>query len=142
VSYLENNNSVEYHYNLTFEPLKVHSNSSQQYSIRYVLFESSNRTILRMMTRCNGFTTPGIRHVALSTTQDTVSGRLNAQYISNMSSSYATIVARIEPQLPPYVAYEQYHIVELSTALGPLPVERFIGKLLILIENITSIEDT
>jgi type III secretory pathway component EscS len=47
----------------------------------------------------------------------------------------------IEPALPTYAAYEKYHIVELSTALGPLPVERFIGTLLTLIENITSIED-
>lgn len=32
--------------------------------------------------------------------------------------------------------------MELSTALGPLPVERFIEKLLTLIENITSVEDS
>lgn len=83
----------------------MHSETSQQYSVRYVLFESANRTNLRMITRCNGFTTPGILHVHLNTTLNIATGRLQAQYVSTMSNSYATVVARIDPSLPPYVAY-------------------------------------
>lgn len=59
--------------------------------------------------------------------------KLWSTYASKESSAYITIVPQVAPMLPGWSTYETYQIVELSNALGPMPIERLISSLLNLI---------